>query len=451
MKGGEKKNLTQIIWKLTNKKDLDRFDKKIVDRITDGYEANPPEYNLTEKESVEKWFASEGVKYIRAGNVTSGNKGTTNVKYDNIEAVKNPASIIKILALAKPNIPREKINKGLSNNGGIPLPPVKKIGDRTLRVPTPQLTDTESASSNVNVGSLLDAMKKFHEKELPLLVEKSQKTLKETQKYITTLINNINTGKTSSDEAAKQLQAVNKGLQEQIDKLMIEKKELLDKINKATTDSADTKTKLSEKEKDINTLNEAIKKQNERIESILMTSEELRQKTTASTLKQSEELNKYNEDLTKNRDLLDKEIKVKQELQKKLEQQTNVISNMKSQLDDVREIKTYFEGIYNQTKALSNNNEGIKKFIDDIVEKEKQGSSGGYQYKSKNKSRSRRRYKGNRFGLLKSKSKTKKGKKKLKKKNKNIKGGMKTRTKSKRKSKNGKKTRKGKKKNNKRK
>ena len=62
MKGGEKKNLTQIIWKLTNKKDLDRFDKKIVDRITDGYEANPPEYNLTEKESVEKWKAKEREK-----------------------------------------------------------------------------------------------------------------------------------------------------------------------------------------------------------------------------------------------------------------------------------------------------------------------------------------------------------------------------------------------------
>ena len=41
-------------------------------------------------------------------------------------------------------------------------PPPSGKGADKLRVETPPLTHRESASSNVNVGSLLDAMKKFH-------------------------------------------------------------------------------------------------------------------------------------------------------------------------------------------------------------------------------------------------------------------------------------------------
>jgi len=455
MKGGKRKNLTEIIWKLTNKKVLDDHDKKIVKRITDGY--TNKEYNLAEENSIIDWWRSEAVSYFKVGKVTSGNEGISNVKYDNLEAVPAPSSIIKILKLAKPEIPEKEINEGLSNNGGTPIVKKEENRKRTLRVGTPQLK-ASSDSPKVTIDELLKDMEEFQSTTLPPLVEKSQKTLIKVTEYITKLTTDIKTGKTSSTEAALRLEAANKGLQEQISILSTDKINLQKKIEEAATVSANTQQQLSEKNKDIITLNENIKKQNERIESILITSDELRQKTTASTLKQAEELKKYNEELSRNRDLLDKETKAKQELQKKLEQQTNDINNMKIESKKLDKINTYFKGIKQQTTALSNNNEGIKQFINGIVEKEKieknkQSNTGGYQYKSKNKTRSKRMLKLNRFGLLKSKSKTRKGKKKLKvKKNKkSVKGGMKTRSKAKRRSKKGKKTRKGKKKNNKRK
>lgn len=431
MNGGERiqKNLTEIIWKLKNNESPDEDDKKIIKRITDGYEFK--EYNLTEEKSVDNWFKSDDVKYFQnvKEKVTKGNKGVKNVQHDNIMAEPTKVrSIIKILQLAKSDIPENEINKGLEKNT---IPP--KSGSppgRPQRPNTPQLQ--ASSSSNTTIDELLKDMEEFQSSTLSPLVTKSSKTLVDVTNYINQLLQDIQTGKVDSDNITKELKAQNDLLQEQIETLTNEKNELQKKIGEQTLKSGETAQQILDLQ---NVIEQKIQEVKEK-EEINKTLAEDKSQNQIQSAEQVATLQSDLNNLTTD----------KRELTQKLDQQTKEINEMKSELSKVAKIKEYFEGIKQQTTSLVEHNDSIKKYIED-----KNRQNGGYQYKSKNKSRSRRRYKGNRFGLLKSKSKTKKGKKKLKKKNKNIKGGMKTRTKSKRKSKKGKKTRKGKKKNNKRK
>lgn len=497
MKGGEKEkeNLTEIIWKLEkDEKLLSTNEKKIVNRITDGYTKN--KYNLTEKDSLNNWFIDENYfrKVEGREQLTRDNKGVSNKQHLNkIAEPTRELSILKILKLAKPNIPDAEINNAINNAINKAKSKVKKKEniERTssdnkkgqegtnlkqnpppnepvidiLTSDTQQLQASSDPKKKVTIDELLIDMHNFQEKLGPL-VDKSSTTYQDVTNHINKLLNDIKTGKDDSDTIIK-LKEQNEALQGEIEQLTNDKRKLEQEITQQTQKSGETAQQISEKENEINQLKQNFESEKRILENKVKEEKEkmvmLNQKYIGEKIAYIEDYTaKENEKNKKIKELEDEKNKLinenniqinnltkeKQELQQKLEQQIRKINDMELQLTKVTKINEYFKGIKQQTTSLVEHNDSIKKFIN-----KKNKHQGGYQYKSKNKTRSKRMLKLNRFGLLKSKSKTRKGKKKLKvKKNKkSVKGGMKTRSKPKRKSKKGKKTRKGKKKNNKRK